>query len=371
MPAAAAFRFRPSRRWCARLRRQILGSGCPKLLVLNTGISTLAPVDRALARLASERVKHLWIHEGPRYPRVARQLAEQSHGSHADELETSLMLALAPHLVDMTRAEASPDLKQETPGALTPSDPNSPNYSRSGSYGDPTRATSAKGEALLAAMLDDLHEQAASVHRARHRAAPIGRGPKRAAMKAAGAFRWTVAAAVLAAMLASALSFRADAQSEYMRGDRMPYDAFDRLPRTDLEVPGGTIHVAFAPGDITLPKEKLLGLDQDVGPRRHDLLRAVSRHLAAAVVGAGRWRAHPRRHDVGLSRRRHSHSARPRFHRGCLAARLGDGARDGAYRPARYARSLRLAVGGAGRLCRAGRAGAGRRPHRRGKSGRR
>ena len=141
---------------------QILGSGCPKLLVLNTGISTLAPVDRALARLASERVKHLWIHEGPRYPRVARQLAEQSHGSHADELETSLMLALAPHLVDMTRAEASPELKQETPGALTPSNPNSPNYSRSGSYGDPTRATSAKGEALLAAMLDDLHEQAAA-----------------------------------------------------------------------------------------------------------------------------------------------------------------------------------------------------------------
>ena len=43
--------------------------------------------------------------------------------------------------------------------------------------------------------------------------------------------------------------FRADAQSEYMRGDRMPYDAFDRLPKTDLEVPGGTIHVAFAPGE--------------------------------------------------------------------------------------------------------------------------
>ena len=141
---------------------QILGSGCSKLLVLNTGVSTLAPADRALARLASERVKHLWIHEGPRYPRVARQLAEQSHGSHADELETSLMLALAPHLVDMTRAEASPVLKHETPGALSPSDPNSPNYSRSGSYGDPTRATSAKGEALLAAMLDDLHEQAAA-----------------------------------------------------------------------------------------------------------------------------------------------------------------------------------------------------------------
>ncbi|MCK1638450.1 creatininase family protein [Bradyrhizobium sp. 157] len=142
---------------------QILAGGCPKLLVLNTGISTLAPVDRALARLDGERIRHPWIHEGPRYPRVARQLAEQSHGSHADELETSLMLAMAPHLVDMTRAEASRTLEHETPGALTPSDPNSPNYSRSGSYGDPTRATLAKGKALLAAMLDDLHEQAASL----------------------------------------------------------------------------------------------------------------------------------------------------------------------------------------------------------------
>ena len=141
---------------------QILGGGCPKLLVLNTGISTLAPVDRALARLASDRVKHVWIHGGPRYPRVVRQLSEQSHGSHADEMETSLMLALAPHLVDMSRAEASPALDHETPGALTPTDPSSPNYSRSGSFGDPTRATAAKGEALLAAMLDDLDEQAAA-----------------------------------------------------------------------------------------------------------------------------------------------------------------------------------------------------------------
>ena len=77
-------------------------------------------------------------------------------------------------------------------------------------------------------------------------------------MKITMAFRWTIAAAVIAAMLASAISFRADAQSEYMRGDRMPYDAFDRLPKTDLEVPGGIIHVAFAPGDFTLPNEKFL-----------------------------------------------------------------------------------------------------------------
>ena len=43
-----------------------------------------------------------------------------------------------------------------------------------------------------------------------------------------------------------------------MRGNRMPYDAFDQLPKIDLDVPGGAIHVGFAPGDITLPQEKVL-----------------------------------------------------------------------------------------------------------------
>lgn len=140
----------------------ILGGGFRKLLVLNTGVSTLAPVDRALARLDAARVKHMWTHSGPRYPRLVKELSQQRHGSHADEIETSLMLAWAPHLVDMTRAEASPAGAEGTPGPLTPSDTNSPNYSRSGSYGDPTLATPAKGKLLLAAMLDDLNEHAAA-----------------------------------------------------------------------------------------------------------------------------------------------------------------------------------------------------------------
>jgi creatinine amidohydrolase len=138
----------------------IMGFGCRALFVLDTGISTLAPVDRALARLDDGNMLHLKIHQGPRYRRAANELAEQSHGSHADELETSLMLALAPDLVEMSRAEASPAVKAETPGRLTPTDISSPNYSRSGSYGDPTLATRAKGEVLLAAMVDDLAEQA-------------------------------------------------------------------------------------------------------------------------------------------------------------------------------------------------------------------
>src|SRR6202048_139748 len=70
-------------------------------------------------------------------------------------------------------------------------------------------------------------------------------------------YRWVAVTAIITARLAGAASFRAGAQSEYMRGDRMPYDAFDELPKTDLEVSGGTIHVAFAPGNIALPRERI------------------------------------------------------------------------------------------------------------------
>src|SRR5215207_11754431 len=77
-------------------------------------------------------------------------------------------------------------------------------------------------------------------------------------MKINTAFRWIVLTAFFSAATAGVVSFHANAQSEFMRGNRMPYDAFDQLPKTDLEVPGGVIHVGFAPGDIALPREKVL-----------------------------------------------------------------------------------------------------------------
>src|SRR5580704_2816381 len=76
-------------------------------------------------------------------------------------------------------------------------------------------------------------------------------------MKAVERFRWIVPAAVMVLALSGMFAPRADAQSE-LRGDRMPYDAFDKLPKTDLDVSGGVVHVAFAPGEIALPKDRIL-----------------------------------------------------------------------------------------------------------------
>jgi hypothetical protein len=65
--------------------------------------------------------------------------------------------------------------------------------------------------------------------------------------------------AITAALLTGiGASTSAHAQSDFMRGDRMPYDAFDKLSKTDIDVAGGVIHVGFAPGELALPKEKIL-----------------------------------------------------------------------------------------------------------------
>src|ERR1700722_4239830 len=77
-------------------------------------------------------------------------------------------------------------------------------------------------------------------------------------MKTVAGYQWIASIAMAALLTLGVLPLRAYAQSEFMRGEGMPYDAFDKLAKTDLDVPGGVIHVGFAPGAIALPKEKIL-----------------------------------------------------------------------------------------------------------------
>ena len=77
-------------------------------------------------------------------------------------------------------------------------------------------------------------------------------------MKGTPGIRRLVIIACTALASQGAVSLRANAQSEFMRGDRMPYLAFDRLAKTGIDVPGGEIQVAFAPGDVALPRHKVL-----------------------------------------------------------------------------------------------------------------
>ncbi|MGR9090262.1 MAG: creatininase family protein [Gammaproteobacteria bacterium] len=132
-------------------------AGASRVIILNTGISTTAPLESLIARRAnSPPCKLVNVYAGAQFARVSEALAEQRWGGHADELETSIMLALAPAHVNLPVARPAP-----TPivrGLFNRSDPDAPNYSPDGVNGDPTLATPAKGEALLGAMLADVLE---------------------------------------------------------------------------------------------------------------------------------------------------------------------------------------------------------------------
>jgi creatinine amidohydrolase len=141
----------------------LLGFGTQRVMIVDTGLSTLAPVEAAIKATSDpSRIRHLKVFAGPRFVETVEALRQQPYGSHADEIETSLMLAIAPGSVDMSRAEASP-VSPDGPsrGPLSPDDPKSPNYSPSGSFGDPTLASAEKGRTILAAIVADLMEAAA------------------------------------------------------------------------------------------------------------------------------------------------------------------------------------------------------------------
>jgi len=144
------------------IANSLSGFGARRVLILDTGLSTIAPVDAAIrASREPALIRHLKVFAGQRFEATVPTLKQQSYGSHADEMETSLMLAIAPELVDMARAKASPVSPEgPSPGPLSPDDPSLPNYSPSGSFGDPTLASAEKGSRLLAAILQDLVEAA-------------------------------------------------------------------------------------------------------------------------------------------------------------------------------------------------------------------
>jgi creatinine amidohydrolase len=78
---------------------------------------------------------------------IVKEVAQQTVGSHADEIETSLMLVAAPETVDMSSAVC--DGQERRGSGLTRDAGNTgATYSPSGVFGDATLATREKGERI-------------------------------------------------------------------------------------------------------------------------------------------------------------------------------------------------------------------------------
>src|SRR5262249_15646004 len=127
--------------------------GPRRFYALNTGISTIRALKPAAEILAAEGILLHYTDLGKALAIVEKQVGQQEGGTHADEIETSIMLYIAPDTVDMTKA-----VKAYRPGTgpLT-RDPKRPGvYSLTGIWGDPTLATRDKGEKVVKVLVDSL-----------------------------------------------------------------------------------------------------------------------------------------------------------------------------------------------------------------------
>ena len=134
--------------------------GPRRFLCLNTGVSTY-PVLEIVAR-DLDRVHRLLVgvtRIGDLGAQRTTGLLSQPRGSHADEYETSLLLAIAPAVVRTGKLAREIPERADSRGVFVPPmyhrEPG-PGYSATGVYGDATLATREKGERIAAALVDDL-----------------------------------------------------------------------------------------------------------------------------------------------------------------------------------------------------------------------
>ena len=157
-PGSTTLRLATARDMIIDICRGLSRFGPKRFYVLNTGVSTVRALKPAVDSLA---VLGLVLHFtdllkalGP----IEKEVSEQEGGTHADEIETAMILYIAPEEVNMSKAVK--DYHPSGKGGLTRDAKGVGTYSPTGIWGDPTLATRAKGEkvveALVQALLDEI-----------------------------------------------------------------------------------------------------------------------------------------------------------------------------------------------------------------------
>jgi len=153
-PGSTSLRLETARDLIVDVCKSLARYGPRRFYVLNTGVSTLRALKPAADALANEgitlRYTDLLKTLGP----IEKAIGKQEGGTHADEIETSMMLYMAPTTVDMKKA--AKDYHPSAERGLTRNPNGKGVYSATGIYGDATLATRAKGEKITKALVDGI-----------------------------------------------------------------------------------------------------------------------------------------------------------------------------------------------------------------------
>ena len=85
--------------------QRFLDQGATRLAIVSTGVSTVPPIRIVVRDLYTRRGVRVPVADIERLGlAVRRRLSRQELGGHADQFETSTVLAIEPGAVDMARA---------------------------------------------------------------------------------------------------------------------------------------------------------------------------------------------------------------------------------------------------------------------------
>ncbi len=152
-PGSTSLSLETARDLVVDIVRSLAAFGPRRFYVLNTGISTIRALQPAATLLAAQGILVHFTRIDRAGSEAVQQLQEQPGGSHADEIETSMMLHIDSARVDMSKAarDFNPGRGPLTPDADLPGI-----YSPTGIYGDATLANAEKGRLIIEATVADI-----------------------------------------------------------------------------------------------------------------------------------------------------------------------------------------------------------------------
>ncbi len=141
----------------------LIDQGARHVALINTGIPTQAVLHTVTREIYESTKVRIAVADISRMGTAAAHLMEHDIDGHADEEETSMILAIAPDLVHLDRAQRDDGNMRDAPATVFfrpqvfgDNPAGDIDYSATGARGDPTLATLAKGEAALQAMATEL-----------------------------------------------------------------------------------------------------------------------------------------------------------------------------------------------------------------------
>jgi creatinine amidohydrolase len=179
-PGSTSLSLTTARDLTADVVRSLARSGPRRFYVLNTGDSSAQALAAAAKLLAPDGIL-LHYTDWRAHLAATRGMQRQPGGSHADEIETSMMLYIDPSAVNMRNAQPDYNPVVSTPFQLTRREGGRGTYSPTGAWGDPSLATRDKGRVVVEGLVSAIRTDIENLRKA---SLPIAGPPAAAAAPA-------------------------------------------------------------------------------------------------------------------------------------------------------------------------------------------